>query len=319
MGNLSTVAQGGQGYFGVAPTPNFTQPQQNLTQAYPPAPKVQHQNKPTEISMQDFKYNAINVDQLKLNITSRQGFDGVTPDMLIWNFYKYNVTDLHANAEENELSKFVEFNLKDKGIDDVKIDFHPGNRVTLSGKYPLMGVPIPFSANVKITTTSNDKVMLTIEDFKTGFHIPDKLKETLIGLLINKESDTHNGMVPTSPSDAFSLADAMYRVGSNQIVIDFNRMKVPLDLPIKEIKTSETGFSVVGGISVTQSPQLKADNAQKTADRLQAIRQGGLPSLSQIRQAHPAPAAPAKAPVTSLPQAQQANNDGNAHPQLQLD
>lgn len=285
MGNLRTVMQGGQGQFGVAPAPGYSQPQTKpLAEAYPPAPRIRPQDKPTEINMTDFKYNAINVDKLQLNITSRQGFDGTTPDMLIWNFYQYNVTNLQANADETELSKLVNFNLQEKGITDVKIDFQSGNRVTLSGKYPLMGIPIPFSADVKLTTTTNDKVMLTIEQFKTGFRIPDQLKDTLIGLLISDGSETNNGMVPTSPADAFSINDAMYRLGSNQIIIDFSRMKVPLDLPIKEIKTSETGFSVIGGISVTQHPAPQVSQDQpKISSQLESARQGGLPSLSQIR------------------------------------
>src|SRR5690606_38809234 len=157
-------------------------------QTYPPAPKIQRQDKPTEISMSDFKYNAINVDQLKLNITQRTGFDGITPDMMIWNFYQYNITDLQAHADEAELSNLLNWGLQEKGIQDVKVDFHPGQRVTLSGKYPLMGLPVPFSAEVSLMVTPHQQILLTIDEFKTGFRMPDKLRDTLIDLLISDSS-----------------------------------------------------------------------------------------------------------------------------------
>lgn len=260
---MSNFQIGGQGHFGVAPTPQYVQPQDSIQrQAYPPAPNVQRQDKPSQISMRDFKYNAINVDNLDLNITARGGFDGVKPDMMIWNFYQYNVDNFQANANEVELSKFVDFYMQELGISDTKIDFHPDNRVTLSGSYPLMGLPVPFSADVKITTTTNDKIMFTIEDFSTGFRIPSQLRDTLLGLIINGEDEKASGPPPSSPADAFSMSDAMYRVGSNQIVLDFNRMQVPLNLPIKEVKTDAQGFRIVGGLSYTEHPRAEVQSKE---------------------------------------------------------
>ncbi|MBF2054020.1 MAG: hypothetical protein IGS03_11230 [Candidatus Sericytochromatia bacterium] len=234
-----------------APPPVYTQPQL-VQQSYPPAPKVQTQSQPTEISLAGLKYNAINVDKLSLNITSRQGFDGVTPDMMIWNTYQYNVTDLKANANENELSGFLNWSMQSTGIQDIKVDFHPGQRVTLSGKYPLMGVPIPFTADVSLMITPHQQVLLTIDEFKTGFRVPDKMRDTLIDLLVKNEGP-HQGPPPASPGEAFAFSDALRKVGNNQILIDFGRMKTPLNLPIQQLQTTQNGFSVVGGVSVAQS------------------------------------------------------------------
>lgn len=234
-----------------APQPVYGQPQP-VQQTYPPAPKVQTQSQPTTISMSDLKYNAINVDKLSLNITNRQGFDGITPDMMIWNFYQYNVTDLKANADETELSAFLNWSMQSTGIQDIKVDFHPGQRVTLSGKYPLMGVPIPFTADVSMMVTPHQQVLLTIDTFKTGFRVPDRLRDTLIDLLVKNDGATQ-GPPPGNLSEAFSFADALRKVGSNQILIDFNRMKVPLNLPIQQLQTTQSGFSVVGGVPLAQN------------------------------------------------------------------
>ena len=144
--NLGQVAQKVQQVFdrpqaspqGQAPMPQGPQMGSQTAQrnAFPPAPQLRTQQKPTQIAMSDFKYNAFNIDKISLNITSKGGFNGVTPDMMIWNTYEYHVTDFKASADEVELSNYVNWALQDKGIQDTKIDFHDNQRVTLSGKYP---------------------------------------------------------------------------------------------------------------------------------------------------------------------------------------
>lgn len=236
---------------GTPPQPQGPQVQQTQATSYPPAPAVQKQSRPSEISMRDFKYNAFNVDQLSLNITSRKGFDGVTPDMMIWNYYQYNVTDIKANADEKELSNFVGWSLQEIGIQNVGIDFHPGQKVTLSGKYPLMGIPLPFEADLSISLTPQKQILLTIDDFKTGFSFPAKLRDTLIDLLVNDKHNQHQGPPPSSPMEAFSFSDAMQQVGPNQILVDFTKMKVPLNIPIEKLITDQNGVKVEGGTPPT--------------------------------------------------------------------
>ena len=63
---------------GGPPMPQAGMQAQGVPQSYPPAPALKRQQKPTEMSMSDLKYNAFNVDQLKVQITNRRGFDGVT-------------------------------------------------------------------------------------------------------------------------------------------------------------------------------------------------------------------------------------------------
>ncbi|PIQ26738.1 hypothetical protein COW36_00720 [bacterium (Candidatus Blackallbacteria) CG17_big_fil_post_rev_8_21_14_2_50_48_46] len=254
MPNLKEVTT----QFFTRPDPAYTAPPlpqnpQNPIQAtvrpqYPPAPKLQKQSKPTEITMSDFKYNAFNIDQLKLNITSRTGFDGVKPDMMIWNYYQYNVSDLQVNADETELSNYLNWSLQEKGIQDAKVDFHPNGKVSLSGKYPLLGIPLPFTAEVSLTVTPLNQILMTIDDFKTGFSVPSKLRDTLLGLFIEDHGNTSPaGPPPLSPLDAFSFADAMKRVGPNQIMLDFGKMKVPMNLPIAKLVTTEQGVQLSGG------------------------------------------------------------------------
>ena len=257
MPNIKDLGQGISNLFGrpapspygAPPLPQGPAPAQDpraVARSYPPAPAVKHQQKPTEITMTDLKYNAFNVDQVKVNITNHSGFDGVTPDLMIWNYYQYNVSDLKANAEENELSGYVNWALQEKGIQDTKIDFHPGQRVTVSGKYPLLGLPLPFTAEIQMSVTPLKQILLTVEDFKTGFSVPNKLRDTLLDLFVG-DSQPSQGPPPSSPMDAFSLPAAMHKVGPNQIVIDFGRMPVPMNLPIKSLKTTDEGIEIEGG------------------------------------------------------------------------
>lgn len=262
MGNLQQLSQGITNIFN-RPQPVHVQPVQHPTgvppmpqapggmqpQAvvnYPPAPALKHQSKPTEMSMSDLKYNAFNVDQIKLNITPRSGFDGVTPDMVIWNRYQYNVTELKANAEENELSAYVSWALQEKGIQDVKIDFHPGQKVSLSGKYPILGIPLPFKAEVQLSLNEQKQILMTVQDFSTGFTFPNKMRDTLIDLLVS-DSPASQGPPPMSPLEAFSFSAALRQVGPNQILLDFSQMPVPMNLPVTGLETTEQGIQLTGG------------------------------------------------------------------------
>ncbi|PKL77776.1 MAG: hypothetical protein CVV27_04580 [Candidatus Melainabacteria bacterium HGW-Melainabacteria-1] len=255
MPNLKDLSQGVNNLFsrpappphGSPPLPQGTAPApQGVQQSYPPAPKVKHQAKPTEMTMTDLKYNAFNVDQLKVNITNRRGFDGVTPDLVIWNHYQYNVTELKANAEETELSAYLNWSLQQKGVQDASIDFHPGQRVTLAGKYPLLGIPVPFTAEVQLSVTPLQQILMTVEDFKTGFSVPNRLRDALLDTLVS-DTPASAGPPPMNPIDAFSFSASLRKVGPNQILIDFGRMPVPMNLPIKQLKTSAEGVEIVGG------------------------------------------------------------------------
>lgn len=245
MPNLKDLSTGVAGLFN-RPVAPYGAPPQAPVQSLPPAPKLKTQAKPTEISMSDLKYNAFNVDQIKVSITDRRGFNGVTPDLIIWNQYRYDVTRLKATADETELTGFVNWALQSKGISDAKIDFHPEQRVTVSGKYPLLGLPVPFTAEIQMSVTPARQILLTVDGFKTGFSVPDKLRDTLLNLFI---SDTPPGQAPPplNPLDAFSLGAALHKVGPNQILVDFSRMPVPVTLPITMLQTSEEGISVEGG------------------------------------------------------------------------
>lgn len=55
---------------GGLPLPQPPEIQSATCPVYPSAPKLQHQKKPTEIAVTDLKYNAFNIDRLKLNIIS---------------------------------------------------------------------------------------------------------------------------------------------------------------------------------------------------------------------------------------------------------
>lgn len=245
------------------PPPMPARPEQNVQMAqkpyYPPAPQLQKQTKPTEIAISDLKYNAFNIDRMKFNITSRSGFDGVKPDMVIWDRYQYNVSDFQLNADEAEMSNYLNWALQEKGIQDTKIDFHPGNKMTLSGKYPLLGLPLPFTAEVSLTITPLNQLLMTIDDFKTGFSVPTKLRDALLGLFVDDGSQAPppNGM-PLSPLEAFSFSDSLKRVGPNQIMLDFGKMKVPMHLPLSKLMTTEQGFQLSGG-----TEQVAPSNVQK--------------------------------------------------------
>ena len=236
----------------LAPPPVPMQPEQHVQMAqrpyYPPAPQLQKQQKPTEISISDLKYNAFNIDRMKFNITNRSGFDGIKPDMVIWDRYQYNVSDFQLNADEVEMSNYLNWALQEKGIQDAKIDFHAGNKVTLSGKYPLLGLPLPFTAEVSLTITPLNQLLMTIDDFKTGFSVPTKLRDALLGLFVSEgpQPPPSNGM-PLSPLEAFSFADALKRVGANQLMLDFAKMKVPMQLPLSRLMTTDQGFQLMGG------------------------------------------------------------------------
>jgi hypothetical protein len=249
------------------PDPNYSPPplpqrpdqsvQMSQRPYYPPAPQVQKQQKPTEVSMTDLKYNAFNVDRMKFNITSRSGFDGVKPDMVIWNQYQYNVSDFQLNADEVEMSNYLNWAMQEKGIQDTKVDFHPGSKVSISGKYPLLGLPLPFTAEVSLTITPLNQLLMTIDDFKTGFSVPTKLRDALLGLFLSEGQSQTPQTMPLSPLDAFAFSDALKRVGSNQIMLDFSKMKVPMNLPLSQLVTTEQGFQMVGGtehLSQTKTP-----------------------------------------------------------------
>lgn len=236
---MAQQAQGGP------PMPQAGMQAQGVPQSYPPAPALKRQQKPTEMSMSDLKYNAFNVDEIKVQITNRRGFDGVTPDLVIWNQYQYNVTAIKANADESELSGYVAWALKDKGIQDAKIDFHPNQRVTVSGKYPLLGIPLPFTAEVQLSLTPEKQILMTVDEFKTGFSFPNKLRDTLLDLLVD-DAPASQGPPPASPIDAFSFASALRKAGPNQILVDFGRMPVPMRVPITSLKTSEQGVEIEG-------------------------------------------------------------------------
>lgn len=216
-----------------------------VQKTYPPVPAVKPQNKPTKMSLYDIKYNAFNVDQVTLNITNRKGFDGVTPDLVIWNQYQYNVTDIQAHANEKELSGYVNWAMSSKGIQDLNIDFHPGQRVTISGKYPLLGLPLPFTAEVSTALTPEKKLLLTVTDFKTGFSVPGKLREALLNLFVGNGTATH-APPPDTMGEAFAFADALQKVGPNQILVDFSRMKVPVNMPLDTVETTDDGIRIAG-------------------------------------------------------------------------
>lgn len=217
-----------------------------VQKTYPPVPAIKNQDKPTKMALYDIKYNAFNVDQVTLNITNRKGFDGVTPDLIIWNQYQYNVTDIQANANEKELSGYVNWAMSSKGIQDLNIDFHPGQQVTVSGKYPLLGLPLPFTAEVSTSLTPDKKLLLTVTDFKTGFSVPGKLRDALLNLFVGNNSPA-NAPPPDNMGEAFAFGDALQKVGPNQILVDFSRMKVPVNMPLDKVETTEEGIRIQGG------------------------------------------------------------------------
>lgn len=214
-----------------------------VQKSYPPVPAVKPQTKPTKMSLYDIKYNAFNVDQVTLNITNRKGFDGVTPDLVIWNHYQYNVTDLQAHANEKELSGYLNWAMSSKGIQDLNIDFHPGQQATITGKYPLLGLPLPFTAEVSASLTPEKKLLLTVTDFKTGFSVPGKLRDALLNLFVSNDVPA-NGPPPDEIGEAFAFSDALQKVGPNQILVDFSRMKVPIQVAVDKVETTADGIRI---------------------------------------------------------------------------
>ena len=69
---------------------------------------------------------------------------------------------------------------------------------------------------------------------------------TLLNLLIS-DSPQNQGPPPLNPLDAFSFSAALQKVGPNQILVDFSRMPVPMNMPIKSLKTTEEGIELEGG------------------------------------------------------------------------
>lgn len=216
---------------------------------YPPPPMMQTQDKPTHIEVGGLKYNAIDIDRLSLDIVSKGGFDGTKPDMTIWNHYQYNVLDLKAQANETELSNLINWSLLDLGMKDIKIDFHEGNRVTISGKTPapLIKIPVPFTAEISAELNANNQILLTINDFSAGVPLPGKVKDFMLDLLI-QDADEKQQLPPSANAlEAFNFADAMVQVGKNQILLDFTKMRTPMNMPVSAIKFTNTGFELTAG------------------------------------------------------------------------
>ena len=91
----------------------------------------------------------------------------------------------HKNGRVPGVWSGVAWALQDKGIQDARIDFHPDQRVSVSGKYPLLGIPVPFTAEVQLSVTPEQQILMTVQDFKTGFSFPNKLRDTLLDLLVD--------------------------------------------------------------------------------------------------------------------------------------
>jgi hypothetical protein len=110
----------------------------------------------------------------------------------------------------------------------------------------MLGIPVPFSAEVQLSLTPQKQILLTVNDFKTGFSFPNKLRDLLIDALVD-DKPASQGPPPLSPLDAFSFAASLRQAGPNQILVDFGQMPVPMNLPITQLETTEQGISIVGG------------------------------------------------------------------------
>lgn len=208
---------------------------------YPPAVQYTYQDKPTHIELSGVKYNAFNVDRLNLDITNRQGFDKITPDLVIWNFYKYKVNDLQFNAKEIELSNFFNWTVRELDLKNLNLDFHNNGKLTFSGKYGI----IPFTAELNLSITQDKKLMITIEDFKAVVSIPSWIRDKLIDLLLKPSNKLP--VNPASFGNAFSIKNAITRINDNQLLVDLNKMKTPVEMSFQAIETTEDGITVKGG------------------------------------------------------------------------
>ena len=219
---------------------NNSQPvQQQQPIEYPPSVQYTTQEKPTHLEFTGLKYNAFNIDKLSVDIMNKGGFDKITPDLVIWNYYKYKVDDLHLNANETELSNFFNWTVRNLGLKDMKLDFHDNNKVTCSGKY---GV-IPFSAELSLSLTKDKKVLIDIGQIKCLVTMPNIIRDKIIDSLLNGPEDPPN---PALIGDAFSLRKALVKVSDNQLLLDLNRMPTPVDIKFDELKTTENGIIVEG-------------------------------------------------------------------------
>ena len=221
------------------PTPMPTQPVKPVE--YPPAVKYTYQDKPTHIELSGIKYNAFNVDKLNMDIMNKQGFDKVTPDLVIWNFYKYKVNDLQLKANEVELSNFFNWSVRELDLKDLKLDFHNNGQLTFSGKYGI----VPFTAELNLSITQDKKLLITIQDFKAVVNIPSWIRDKIIGLLLKPSDKPPVG--PPSFGDAFSIKDAITRISDNQLLVDLTKMKTPVEVSFQAIETTEDGITVKGG------------------------------------------------------------------------
>jgi hypothetical protein len=215
----------------------------------PPPPSAVFQEKPTHIEASGLKYNAFNFDKISFDIVSRDGFNHRTPDLIVFDQYKYNVQELIAHADEKEITKFMGWALKNEDIKDFKIDFSAGGSAIISGKYKGL---LPFSVEMNIRKTEDNKLLFSFDTVKALFKMPDTIRDLLISAMVDLKETP--GLL-----EGLKLKPAFVRFSDNQVLFDPSKISPGVNMPIKFFETTDSGITIHAGTN--------ADNPVSTASK----------------------------------------------------
>jgi hypothetical protein len=226
-------------------------PVDSTAKMLPPPPNAVFQDKPTHIEASGLKYNAFNFDKVSFDIVSKDGFNNRTPDLIIFDQYKYDVQELIANADEKELTNFMKWALKEEDIKDFKIDFSSGGGALISGKYKGL---LPFSVQMSINKTADNKLLFSFDNVKALLQMPDTIRDLIISSMIDLK-DTPGLLA------GLSLKPAFVRYSDNQILFDPAKINPKVNMPIKFFETTDSGITIHAGTKIEN----KASSADLTA------------------------------------------------------
>lgn len=206
----------------------------------PPPPISVYQEKPTHIEASGIKYNAFNVDKLSFDIVSKDGFNNRTPDLIIWEQYKYNVQELIAHADEKELSQFMQWALKSEDLKDFNIDFSSGGNAIISGKYKGL---LPFSVEMNIKKTEDNKLLFSFDNVKALFQMPSTIRDLIITAMLDLK-DTPGLLA------GLSIKPAFIRFDDNKVLFDPAKINPGVNMPVKFFETTDSGINLQAGSNI---------------------------------------------------------------------
>jgi hypothetical protein len=215
-------------------------PVDTLAKVLPPPTSPVTQEKPTHIEASGIKYNAFNFDKVSFDIVAKTGFDKKTPDLIVFDQYKYNIQELIAHADEKELTQFMRWALKSEDIQDFNIDFSTGGNAMISGKYKGL---LPFSVEMGIKKTPDNKLLFSFDTVKALFKMPDTIRDLIINSMIDLKETP--GLL-----NGISLKPAFLRFSENQVLFDPARINPSVNMPIKFFETTDSGITIHAGTNL---------------------------------------------------------------------